>query len=228
MTEAEWLACTDPQKMLEFLRGRASGRKLRLFACACCQRILPLFTDERSRRAVEVAEQFADGLASPLELEIGRVEAKAAIPTRHPSKGLTVGGKAWREAKVTRAVARAAWDVVQIPVYASYAARQTNSVAEQRGLAWKGECWQPNLLRDIFGNPFHPVTVDPPRLTWNGNTIPKLALSIYEERHFADLPVLADALEEAGCTDIDILDHCRRPGEHVRGCWVVDLLLGKS
>jgi hypothetical protein len=93
------------------------------------------------------------------------------------------------------------------------------------------------LIRDIFGNPFRPL---PPRkgkrawqdiqrrwLTWQGGEVPKLAQAIYEERAFDRLPVLGDALEEAGCTDRPILDHCRGPGQHVRGCWVVDLMLGK-
>jgi hypothetical protein len=83
-------------------------------------------------------------------------------------------------------------------------------------------------LRDIFDNPFRPVPVDPSWLTWNDGTIPRLAQTIYHERRFADLPVLADALEEAGCTNADFLDHCRRPGVHVRGCWVIDLLLAKE
>ncbi len=84
------------------------------------------------------------------------------------------------------------------------------------------------LIRDIFGNPFRPVAIDPAWLTWRDGTIPLIAQAIYEERRFADMPILADALEEAGCADADILNHCRQPGEHVRGCWVVDLLLGKT
>src|SRR5262249_16188201 len=84
------------------------------------------------------------------------------------------------------------------------------------------------LLRDIVGNPFRPVTVDPAWLAWHGGTVVKLAHAIYDERAFERLPVLADALEEAGCTNADILNHCRQPGEHVRGCWVVDAILGKK
>jgi hypothetical protein len=89
---------------------------------------------------------------------------------------------------------------------------------------------QTQLLRDIFGPlPFRPVAVDPSWLSWNAGTVGELARVIYEERRFADLPVLADALEEAGCTEEDILGHCRQQGQvHVRGCWVVDLLLGKG
>jgi hypothetical protein len=87
---------------------------------------------------------------------------------------------------------------------------------------------QTDLLRDIFGNPFHPATIEASWLQWRAGTLVKMAKTIYDERTFADLPVLADALEEAGCTDTDILSHCRQPGEHVRGCWVVDLLLGKA
>jgi hypothetical protein len=88
--------------------------------------------------------------------------------------------------------------------------------------------YQCSLLRDIFGNPFRPVAIDPAWLKWNDATIPRQAQAIYDERRFADLPILADALEEAGCTNADILEHCRGPGPHVRGCWVVDAMLGKA
>jgi hypothetical protein len=84
------------------------------------------------------------------------------------------------------------------------------------------------LLRDVFGNPFRRVTVDPPWLTWNDGTVVKLAQGIYDERSFDRLPVMADALEEAGCHNADILGHCRQPGPHVRGCWIVDLLTGRN
>jgi hypothetical protein len=93
-----------------------------------------------------------------------------------------------------------------------------------------------DLLREVFGNPFRPPpTIDPAWLTWNDGTVVRLAQSAYEERHLpagtldnGRLAVLADALEEAGCTDADILGHLRGPGPHVRGCWPVDLCLGKS
>src|SRR5262249_12456952 len=85
-----------------------------------------------------------------------------------------------------------------------------------------------DLLREIFGNPFRAFSVDSPWLKWNRGAVANLAQSIYDDRTFEQMPILADALEEAGCTDADILSHCRGPGPHVRGCWVVDLLLGKS
>lgn len=83
----------------------------------------------------------------------------------------------------------------------------------------------PAILRDIIGNPFRPVTFDP---AWQTSTVTALAQAIYEEQAFDRLPILADALEDAGCTTADILGHCRGDGEHVRGCWVVDLVLGKE
>ena len=82
-----------------------------------------------------------------------------------------------------------------------------------------------NLLRDIFSNPFRPITADP---AWLTPTVQSIAAAIYQDRAFDRLLILADALEEAGCTDADVLLHCRRPGEHVRGCWVVDWVLGKE
>jgi hypothetical protein len=80
-------------------------------------------------------------------------------------------------------------------------------------------------LREILGNPFLPVAIDP---IWHTPQALALARTAYEERRFEDLPLLADALEEAGCTDAAILAHLRGPGPHVRGCWVVDLVLGKE
>jgi hypothetical protein len=86
---------------------------------------------------------------------------------------------------------------------------------------------QSNTLRCLFGNPFHVTEIQKSWLIWHDDTIPKIAETIYGNRAFAELPILADALEEAGCDNADILEHCRSGGEHVRGCWVVDLLLGK-
>jgi hypothetical protein len=92
------------------------------------------------------------------------------------------------------------------------------------------------LLRDIFGHrKLPPVTIEPALLTWNGGAIPQMAQAIYEERGLHDdsfdnhrLAVLADALEEGGCSSRRVLDHCRSPGPHVRGCWVVDLILERQ
>jgi hypothetical protein len=90
------------------------------------------------------------------------------------------------------------------------------------------EAAQAHLLRCIAGNPFRPVVVDPAWQAWNDRTIPKLAQAIYDERAFDHLAILADALEDAGCNNSDILTHLRSAGPHVPGCWPVDLLLGKS
>jgi hypothetical protein len=81
------------------------------------------------------------------------------------------------------------------------------------------------ILRDIFGNPFRPVAVDP---SWLTSTVVALAEGIYQERAFDRLPILADALQDAGCDSDDVLSHCRSDGPHVRGCWVVDLLTGRK
>ena len=85
-----------------------------------------------------------------------------------------------------------------------------------------------NLVRDIIGNPFRAIAVNPTWLTWNDGTVTRIAQTIYDDRAYDHFPILADALEDAGCDNADILAHCREPGEHVRGCWVIDLLLGKQ
>ena len=84
------------------------------------------------------------------------------------------------------------------------------------------------LVRDIFGNPFRRVKVDPAWLRWNNGTVPTIAQGVFDDRAFDRLPILADALADAGCNNEDILAHCRSANPHTHGCWVVDLLLGKA
>lgn len=272
MTEAEWMASSDPVAMLEWLRSVyrvGDARKLRLFACGVCRQVWDQLTDDalcpncdgqgmlygassgtygkttsgllvptskaltrkcpdctfgrinRSRRAVELAERYADGQATEDEL-----------------------GSAWQEASD-------AWEMGEDKAahLAQVCTRHVNQIADGIRAAQYMPALSPTtqatLLRDIFGNPFQSLPelrrsggscggqgleeLDwiSPWLTWNDGTVRKLAQAIYQDRRFGDLPVLADALEEAGCHNQDILEHCRGSGTHVRGCWVVDLLLGK-
>jgi hypothetical protein len=232
MTEGDWLACSDPYKMLEFLQGKASDRKLRLFAVACCRRIIwPLVKDEdeRKRRAVEDIEQVADGLARDLE-SARRLIAEA-------------GCSSYATGKACRAIYYAAHDdpFLGARMAAAFGAEArafhlgedpSTTPATFHGLMHGGRVSVvkkelPLVLRDIF-TPFRAVTVEQSWVMWNESAVTKIARAVYEERTFDRLPILADALEDAGCTNEDILTHCRQPGEHVRGCWVVDLLLGKS
>jgi hypothetical protein len=173
MTENEWLACSDPESMLTFLKGKVSDRKLRLFACACCRRVQELAQFEVLRGAVDMSEQYADGLVGPVQLQ----EARSRV------------------------------DLGRQP-------------------------WQAAVLRDIGGNPFRSVVLDP---SWLTVPVLSLAQASYDERILPErhldpvrLGILADALEEAGCTDADILNHLRQQQEHVRGCWVLDLLTAKE
>jgi hypothetical protein len=228
MTETEWLTCQDPTLMLEFLQegGKATERKLRLFAVARCRLVWHLLADERSRAAVEVAEQFADGLLTRQEADAAFTEACAASleALRSPDKWSETVLRFRRQRdpdKLRRAAFIAAFAVGN-GVGAVESHIRGGEVKLVDGLT------RSRLLRDVFGIPFRTFPIDPLWLTWNGSTVAKLAQAIYDERRFTDLPILADALEEAGCDNADILAHRRSGGEHVRGCWVVDALLGKE
>ena len=239
MTEAEWLACTEPQKMLDSLRGKASDRKLRLFACACCRRVWHLLTREQPRDAVEAAERYADGLAGPEELRQGWSAVRKALsmaPLHTP----------W-EAALTAALYAATPDT-SLPEGAAGAAANalsddprlrgpyhplTSKAGEPSGCPSE-RASQCALLRDLF-TPFGAPEVGASWLTWGGGAVAALARGAYEDRQLpsgqldpARLAVLADAQEDVGCTDQTILSHLRGPGPHVRGCWVLDLLLGKE
>jgi hypothetical protein len=227
MTEAEWLSCTDLTPMLRFLAGRASERQMRLLACACCRRVWHLLTDDRSRQAVEVAERFADGQATLVELAEARNRALAAengassevAKAAYWAASMKAAGSIWNAS--TAAVSEAA----RVAAKAALA---------NQAAAWDAELAAGNrdhvaLLRDIVGSPFQPdPALDPAWLLFDRGVVRDLAAGIYHERAFDRLPILADALEEAGCMDGGILGHCRAAGrDHARGCWVVDLVLGR-
>jgi hypothetical protein len=188
--------------MLAFVRSRVSDRKLRLFACACCRRVWDLLTDDRCRRAVVVAEAFADGRADAEDLEAAR------------SWSLLARNVSWDATLCAQVAARDAGTAAEVSAPdAGWPARR------------QAEC---ALLRDILGNPLSPAAIDPDWLAWDDGIVVKLARVIYDERRFEDLPVLADALEEAGCTSAAVLAHCRGAGPHVRGCWLLDTVLGEE
>jgi hypothetical protein len=230
MTEVDWLDCHDPDHMLNYLSGTANDRKLRLSAVAACRRVWHLLPDERIRRAVEVTEQFIDGTANEQELRAAVWEARLAVGRRSMEDWQSF---ATESASRVVSTAKLAASVMMVSE-ALRLARTARAVAAQaagaeapaaeeneRGL-------QCNLLRDVFGNPFHAATIDRSWLRWREGVVPNLAQVIYNEHRFRDLPILADALEEAGCDDEHLLGHCRDPGEHARGCWAVDLVLGKN
>jgi hypothetical protein len=182
--------------------------------------------DEQSRKAVEVAERFADGLV-PREELAGMFAALQAVqePKRYRS-GLA-SPRDYTELAALVSVQDDFFGPLYHPVF---------DISRITGMAAL-EAWgppEPNppefanqavLLRDIMGNPFRPACCPPSVQTAR---VVAIARTIYDERRFGDLSILADALEDGSCSQKDILRHCRLPGEHVRGCWVVDLVLNKQ
>ncbi|MCI0462978.1 MAG: hypothetical protein L0Z62_39025 [Gemmataceae bacterium] len=218
MTEAEWRAGDDMLKMLDYANGWAGNRKLRLFACACCRRFYHLLPTDATRHALETSERAADRLTSFAEL----AGAKRAIPVLRPRSA-----SEWASNCAHFAATRSA-------KHAALSAYSTSAeVVRALGTPYKAhQPYYAVLLREILGNPFRPTTPDP---TWQTPAVVSFAQAAYEERGLpagilepARLAVLADALKGAGCTDRGILSHLRGPGPHVRGCWALDLLLGKE
>jgi hypothetical protein len=247
MTEAEWVGCTNTTPMLEFLRGKSSERKLRLFAVGCCRKILPLLTGcpslllDHERRAVAVgeqflaiAEQYADGLLQREPIDNAYRDVLWLLSRRVPER------EPWAFALVAilRVTSTGSCHYGQIWEYGQYDASQcagdvVNYVS--RVAAWASrtdEDFEATHFRCIFGNPFRNITIDPDWLTL---TVLALAQAAYDNRILPvgmldndRLAVLADALEDVFCTDQTILGHLRDPGPHYRGCHVLDLLLGKE
>jgi hypothetical protein len=234
MTEVDWQAGTDPEAMLNYLAGKASARKLRLFACACVRRHWPRLrsaTAARCREAVEAAERHADGESGAADLQRARERAEplllmpptfdafawAASVACAADDALEAARNA-RESLRQQAVREAAYEVPP---------GQDEAEADAEASAYENQA-QCELLREVFGNPFRPVSVDPAWLGWGNGSVAHLAHLIYENGQYADLPYLADALEDAGCTEEGLLRHLREDGGHVRGCWALDAVLGHT
>jgi hypothetical protein len=232
MIEADWLAETNPAYLFREVRA-CPRRKQCLFECACWASARDLLISEESRAALRRLEIYADSdlcfdtlesvrgvnlsiapyeveraMSAPFVLELSRLRLQAA------ALAVAAAGEKWQrveeELEETSNRAVAAWRKLG------------------RGLCDLGHC--------VFGNPFRPTpAIARAWLAWNGGTVRKLAESAYAEYFLpertlepARLKVLADALEDAGCTERDLLGHLRAPGPHVRGCWALDLVLAKE
>jgi hypothetical protein len=223
MTEAEWLACGEAHGMIALLPPAAwNERRGRLFAVACC-RLIRALPDDRLHKVIDIAERFADGQASDAELSWAVDAAREAVEweARHDMSSC----ESHAAEVVAAAAAYPAEEYTAIDELLAYIATEHGSSA---GLRVALECTRTalaNLVGELIGNPFRRVTFPP---EWRTSTALALATQMYDSRDFGAMPILADALQDAGCASDDILDHCRGEGPHVRGCWVVDLVLGKE
>ena len=231
MNELDWLAGADPLAMLAHLAGGANARKLRLFACACVRRFWSDLSYPVPRYAVNLAERFAVGTATPEDVEAMRGQADQSAVNApefqqfaYYAAAATLAEQASDAARIApesirqHAVRIAAYETIYIEDEAQINARAREEESRR----------QVELLNELFGNPFRPAVLEPHWLAWAGGVVVGMAREIEEAQRFAELPYLADALMDAGCGDETILRHLRRTEGHIRGCWALDLILGKQ
>ena len=223
MTEAEWLGHAVPGLMLRHLGDEVSERKLRLFACNCVELVSRYQPPHEVPVPLEIAWGAADGT-------VGESEVEAVAPS--PPNPRPESASRWAEWHAARvldaalrpkgrgAVSNLRQGVEAVAVRLAQDNKQDTARASQESRTALA-----TFLRDIFGNPFRPVAFSP---DWRTDTAVALASQMYKARDFSLMPILADALQDAGCDSTEVLDHCRRPGPHVRGCWVVDRVLGRT
>jgi hypothetical protein len=230
MTEEEWNdpeADRGPSELLAQIEDRASPRKLRLFGLLCCRQNEDVFQDRRMKDLLDFAERFIEGQTTDEERAaivkrakpvfqaagLGEIVSDVFVPFDLVSDVYTI-----REANHATSL------IINCPVSFD-SPDEPNPVDEHNwDQARELRLELAIFLRDIFGNPFRPVLFDP---AWRTSTAIGVAQKMYDSRDFSAMPILADALQDAGCEDEAILNHCRGDGPHVRGCWVVDLVLGK-
>ncbi len=260
MTRDQWLQCGDPNVMLRELKHHPSDEPggtfprsgtpkypgnaaFWLFSIACCRRIWHMLAEEPSRKAVEVAERWVDGLATRQEVTQAHTEAfdTSLNYERYADQELRVHGY-YYDAKTTSEIAarRCAANVAKLSLdvhaiwniaYDAATAAARDAIPNSARRATQSRVWnsardlelanQCDLIRDIFGYPFEAA---PFEQRWKSGDVVAIAKRIYEQNRFQDLPILADALEESGCDEDAILRHCREDVQHVKGCWVVELL----
>jgi hypothetical protein len=245
MTEQEWKSNAELGAMLYYVEGIASQRKLRLFTLACCHRASHALVDDRSKSALAALERYIEGqlnqgdlvvlhalakeasdaIEAPLYVD-GAIEGNsesAAACAVFCSTDPDIAPTSQRSITTSSVGSAAFWARAALshPVW-----KRTNNSEEAEAADSAEATVQADLLRDIFGNPFRPVSLEE---AWLTSDVLALAHGIYDDRAFDRMPILADALQDAGCTNDDILSHCRDANQvHVRGCWVVDLVLGKA
>jgi hypothetical protein len=230
VSELDWLAGTDPLAMLDYVAGSASDRKLRLFACACARRCWPRFTFPRQRNAIVLAERFAEGQATAAERETEWQQAEMwgwnapmfeqpayMAATATLAESASEAAQQACEQVRRQAVMEASYEATPGQDEARVAAEA--SAVEGRALA--------RIALEVFGNPFRPVTIDPAWLAWSDGAALAIAREIDDAQRLDELPYLADALTDAGCTEEPLLRHLREGG-HVRGCWALDAILGRG
>ncbi len=226
MREKAWLACKDPERMIEFLDTRVSDRQLRLFALACIRRAWHFVTDKRIPKLVEVLEKVADGRAKGPARARARDRSYTVASSDLDDMQQCIGYDLWTAFETD--LGREHNDLGECVAAAFGYFKQGDSGNTRKFTAGKkaerGE--QPAVLREIVGNPFRPVKFEP---KWRTDTARALAQQMYDSQQFGAAPILADALQDAGCECEPLLEHLRDPAAaHVRGCWAVDLVLGLS
>lgn len=223
MTEQEWLTPGSLYRHLDQFRGKKHHRKLRLFDVACARQFSQWFKDEVIYQALERAEQLADGkiTESALARWRSKVEQANNLAITGNRKGaaiqqLATGPVIYACATGQYSLLHSAWH---------YLVSHRDRKKFGKGFVARGPRLAHDMLLEVFGNPFRPVAFNP---SWRTSTAVGVARQMYETRDFTGMPILADALQDTGCDSDDVLNHCRNPGIHVRGCWVVDLVLGKT
>ena len=223
MKEADWLSCGDPERMINHLPARRGyQRQLLLLGCAFCRQVWDQMPDERCREVVRVAERFADHEADEDEFTRATVAAHRATDELYESAttDLVRLNIAFAAAGLQSLLDRGGYRS------ASYVERRTSFVdpsAPERAVHRERHV---AFILDIFAvlytTPEHEIDSD-----WLTTDVVALAEGIYEERAFDRMPILADALQDAGCDSSEVLAHCRdATAAHVRGCWVIDRIRG--
>jgi hypothetical protein len=216
MTKEEWLAATDPKPMMKSREGKASNRKLRLFLVASARIVWEQIPQGEMQDAVNESERFADSQTTSDGINDYRGRFY-----RYVMMGATKEQYDWSHSPDKKPI----FTLFRMTTYTDPMVQTLSANENWHTGIVAYHPFLPSLLRDIFGNPFRPITF---HTEWRTPTVLALATGIYEEKAFDRMPILADALQDANCSNEDMLNHCRGPGPHTRGCFAIDLILGKE
>jgi hypothetical protein len=219
MDEVTWTTCDDHCALLRYIQAHASTRKLRLFLCGCCRVIWNRIEVENLRSAVELAERLADREALPVEAEYQMTQILQTLQAPDVERERHGLGRdqpaSWQSGVFFHC---------KTTLHKDATLRGLGHLSVWSHSAYLTELNPSKVLRCVFGNPYRLVSLVE---DWLTSTVIALARQMYDSRDFCPMPILADALQDAGCDNEEILQHCRGSGPHVRGCFLIDLLLGK-